>query len=230
LLQITPEQWRDYTNSQTRLAELEAAEARRVADAAAAEVRALQAKGHIEQAFALQRTQAETALTAERERLKQVEDRARRYALDGELARALAGHPLVVGGAEQLTKLIRHEFTVEGQGETFVVRSADFRAVPDYVAAVLARPEYAHFLRAQNPGGGTGGAQGTQAAPTGPAQPTPEPAIASMSDYAIWHHKNSVHGAANAAATGGSVIGEDGRQLPRPAAGFGLHPQTARRA
>ena len=40
--------------------------------------------------------------------------------------------------------------------------------------AQLARPEYAHFIRASNPAGGTAGTTGAhQAAPTSPASPTP---------------------------------------------------------
>jgi hypothetical protein len=233
---LSEDQWKDFVQTQSRLAELEAAENRRAAEAAAAEVRALAAKGQIQQAFDLQRIQAEEALKAERAKLTDIENRARRYALDGELARALAAHPLVQGGADQLTKLIRHEFVVEGQGESFVVRSADFRNVGDYVTAILGRPEYAHFLRAQHPGGGTAGTQGTQSTPTGPPQGTPEAAINNMSDYAMWHAAQSARGgvpagaAYNPAATGGAVIGEDGKPVPRAAAGFGLRPSPLKRA
>jgi hypothetical protein len=233
-LTLTPEQWADYSQMRSRVAELEAAEHRRTAEAQAAEVRALQAKGQIEQAFNLQRQQAEALLVAEREKVKQTEDRAKRYALDGELARALAAQPLVQGGSEQLTQLIRHEFNVEQQGDTLVVRSKDFRSVSDYVATILARPDYAHYLRPNNPAGGSAGTQGSQTAPTGPPNPQAPAEPNTMSDYALWHHQQSIAGAPNPAATGGAVVGDNGRAVPRAAAGFGLRavpiPPAQRRA
>ena len=88
---LTTEQWSDYTKAQARIAELEEIERRRGAEAQAAEIKALQAKGQIEQAFNLQREQARLQLDAERKKLKETEERAKRYALDGELARALGG-------------------------------------------------------------------------------------------------------------------------------------------
>ena len=92
--------------------------------------------------------------------------------LDGELARALATQPLVAGGADQLSQLWRSQFSVESQGDTFAVRAPDFQPVGTWIAAQLGRPEYAHFLRAQNPVGGTaGGPPGSQGAPTPAANP-----------------------------------------------------------
>ena len=78
---LTAEQWAAYTSTQSRVAELEEVERRRAAAAQAAEVKALQAKGEIEQAFNLQREQARLEIEAERKKLKATEDRAKRYAL-----------------------------------------------------------------------------------------------------------------------------------------------------
>ena len=83
----------------------------------------------------------------------------------------LASQPLAVGAADHLTKILRDEFQVTPQGNSFLVQSKDFRSVGDYLGALLGRPEYACFLRPQNAGGGTGGASATQAAPTTPANP-----------------------------------------------------------
>jgi hypothetical protein len=48
--------------------------------------------------------------------------------------------------------------------------------VSDFVTASLAKPEYAHFIRAQNPGGGTAGTTGAhQSAPTPAANLTAQP-------------------------------------------------------
>ena len=96
----------------------------------------------------------------------------KRYALDGELARALGSQPLVDGGAEQLTQLLRDHFVVEPKGNTFHVRTQDFKSVGDYIGAMLGRSEFAHFLRAQNAGGGSGSRGGAAIAPTSPANPT----------------------------------------------------------
>jgi hypothetical protein len=171
---LTPEQWTAYTASQTRISELEAAERTRVAASQSAEIEALQAKGRITDAFNLQRANYEATLAEERKTIAAIEGRSKRYALDGELARALASHPLVAGGAAQLTQLLRDEFTVEGRGDSIVVQSKDFRSVAAFIDAVLPS-KFSHFLVARNPLGGTAGSTGTQSSPTAPAQgSTPE--------------------------------------------------------
>ena len=84
----------------------------------------------------------------------------------------LAAQPLVGAAAEQLTQLWRNQFVVEPQGESFVVRTPAFQSVGDFVAAQLALPQYAHFIRASNPGGGTAGTTGAHVTmPTTPANP-----------------------------------------------------------
>ena len=52
------------------------------------------AKGEIENALRLQREEAQKQLDAERSSRAAVEDRAKRYALDGEVSRVLASQPL----------------------------------------------------------------------------------------------------------------------------------------
>ena len=69
-------------------------------------------------------------MQTERARLTQVEERAERYALDGELSRALAACNLVPGGAEQLTQLWRNQFLVNA-GDSFAVRTPTFRRSED---------------------------------------------------------------------------------------------------
>lgn len=113
-------------------------------------------------------------------------DRAKRYAADAEISRVLASHPLVPGGAEQLTRLWRSEFAVEPQGDSFSVRTPTFQSVGDFAAAMLAKPEYAHFVRASNPSGGTGGASpASQSGPTSPAQTAPVEQPKTLSDAII---------------------------------------------
>jgi hypothetical protein len=225
---LTPEQWAVYTSTHARIAELELAEQKRAAEADAAEVKALQAKGQIEAAFNLQREQARQELEAERKKLRETQDRAKRYALDGELARALAAQPLVPGGADQLTQLWRHQFTVEAQGDTFTVRTPDFQPVGTWIAAQLGRPEYAHFLRAQNTSGGTAGTTSTQSVQnSGTADPTTTPRnlgdaiVAHMTDIAKRHTSDAIR-------TGGAKLGENGQVIKERAAGFGLRPLSVR--
>jgi hypothetical protein len=222
---LTPEQWAAYTSTQSRLAELESAEQKRAAEARETEIKALQAKGQIEQAFALQRQQAETQLETERKKLRDIEDRAKRYALDGELGRALSGHQLVTGGAEHLTKLLRDEFQVEAQGDSFVVRSKDFRPVGEFIGSMLGRPEYSCFVRAQNPGGGTAGGTTVQSPHTAAANPAAAVQPRNLGDaIALQMAGIAKQHAANATSSGGSVLAEDGSITRERAAGFGLRP------
>ena len=169
---IPLEQLQTFTSVQARLAQMEADQRSRDEAARAEQVKLLAQKGEIENALRLQREEAQKALDAERSSRAVVEERAKRYALEGEVSRVLASQPLVPGGAEQLTQLWRNQFVVEPQGESFTVRTPTFQSVGDFVAAQLARPEYAHFIRASNPGGGTAGTTGAhQVAPTSPANP-----------------------------------------------------------
>ena len=169
---IPLEQLQAFTSVQARLAQMEADQRSRDDAARAEQVKLLAQKGEIENALRIQREEGQKQLDSERASRSAVEERAKRYALDGEVSRVLASQPLVPGGAEQLTQLWRNQFVVEPQGDSFNVRTPTFQSVGDFVAAQLARPEYAHFVRASNPGGGTAGATGAhQAAPTSPANP-----------------------------------------------------------
>ena len=165
---IPLEQLQAFSHLQAQLTQLEADQKARD-DAARSEViKAMAAKGQVEEALRTQREQAQRDIEAERLKFQQTEERAKRYALDGQLTAALSAQPLVAGGAEQLTQLWRSQFIVEPQGDTFNVRTQDFQPVGSWIAAQLGRPEYSHFLRATNPGGGTAGGTGTQSAPTTP--------------------------------------------------------------
>ena len=169
---IPLEQLQTFTSVQARLAQLEAEQRSRDESARAEQVKLLAAKGEIENALRMQREEAQKALDMERSSRAAVEERAKRYALDGEVSRVLSSQPLVPGGAEQLTQLWRSQFVVEPQGDSFTVRTPTFQSVGDFVQSQLGKPEYAHFIRASNPGGGTAGATGAhQAAPTSPAAP-----------------------------------------------------------
>jgi hypothetical protein len=212
---IPLEQLQAFTAIQTRLAQIEADQRTREESAQREQAAILAKKGEVENALNLLRQQSDQAIANERAQRATIEERAKRYALDGEISRVLAGQPLVPGGAEQLTKLWRGEFTVEPQGDSFAVRTPTFQSVADYVADQLGRPEYAHFVRAQNPGGGTGAVNPAgQSAPTAPAAAAGPPQPKTLSDAVILAMQQQ------SAARGPN----DGRV--NPAAGFGLRRQA----
>src|SRR6202167_5976926 len=123
---IPLEQLQTFTSVQARLAQLESEQRQRDESARAEQVKLMAAKGEIENALRLQREEGQKALDAERSSRAAVEERAKRYALDGEVSRVLASQPVVPGGADQLTQLWRNQFIVEPQGDTFNVRTPTF--------------------------------------------------------------------------------------------------------
>jgi len=168
---ISQEQLQSFMASQTRLAQLEA-EARQREEAAQAEqARLLAAKGQVEEALKTIQQQSDAKLRAEAEQRLRAEERAKRYALDNELSKALSMHPLLPGTTDQLTAILRGQLQVEAQGDSFVVRTPAFVSAIDHVTTTLGKPEFAHFLRPHGAGGA--GAGGANAAPTPPANPTP---------------------------------------------------------
>ncbi len=184
---IPLEQLQTFTSIQARLATVEAEQRQRDDAARVEQVKLLAQKGEIENALRIQREQAEQQLNAERSHRAAIEERAKRYALDGELARVLASQPLVPGGAEQLTQLWRSQFTVEAQGDSFAVRTPTFQSVQDFVATQLSQSTYAHFIRSTNPGGTAGTTGGNLSAPTPPANQTAPAAPKTLGEAVILH-------------------------------------------
>ncbi len=184
---IPLEQLQAFTSIQARLAEHEEQTRRAAAEAQRREAEVLAERGNLQDALRQLREQSEQQLQAERQKAVEVQQRAQQYALDSELSRALSGENLVPGGVEQLSRLFRGDFVVEPQGSAFQVRTPTYQSVPEYIKAQLGRPEYAHFLRAQNPGGGTASGQPTQTPPAAadPAPPAPQPR--NMGEAVILH-------------------------------------------
>ena len=170
---IPLEQLQTFTSIQARLAQVEAEQRTREEAARAEQVKLLAAKGQIEEALRAQQEDSRRQIDTERAQRAAVEERAKRYALEGELSRVLASQPLVPGGAEQLTHLWRNQFTVEPQGDSFQVRTPTFQSVNDFESGQLGRPEYAHFIQARNPAGGSAGLTGAHV-----TTPTPGPPAA----------------------------------------------------
>jgi hypothetical protein len=161
------------TQVQARLAQLESEQRQREEAAQAEQARLLAAKGQVEEALKAIQAQSEARLRAESESRLRTEERAKRYALDNELAKALAMHAILPGTADQLTMILRGQLQVQEEGEKYVVRTPTFVAAADHVAQTLAKPEFAHFLRPHS-AGGTAGTGATQAAPTPAANPVPD--------------------------------------------------------
>ena len=150
---IPLEQLQTFTSIQARLAEMESAQRTQQEAAQQEQARILAQKGEVENALRMLREQSEQTLGAERQRLVQVEERAKRYALDGEISRALSSHNLVQGGAEQLSQLWRSQFLVDTQGDSFAVRTPDV-PVGGRVRVSAARPTGVRPLRpGLDPGG-----------------------------------------------------------------------------
>lgn len=187
---IPLEQLQAFTAVQARLATLEGEQRAREASAREEQAKIMAQKGEVENALKLLRDQSEAQLASERSRLAAVEERAKRYALDGELSRALSSQPLVPGGAEQLTRLFRGEFLVDSQGESFTVRTSTFQTPSDFVKAQLERPEFAHFVRAQAQGGTAGTTGAHQTTPTPPAQTQPPQAPRTLGEAVILQMQN----------------------------------------
>lgn len=172
---IPLEQLQVFTATQARLAQVEQEQRQRDADAQREKADLLVKKGEIESAMKLLREQTESQVNAEKARFAALEERAKRTARDRELALALAAQPLASpAAAQQLTTLFRDEFNVEEQGGSFVVRTPTFQSVKDFIAQQLARPEYAHFVKAGTQGGTAGATGGHQDRPT-PQGQQPEP-------------------------------------------------------
>lgn len=222
---ITLEQLQAFTMAQTRVAQMEADQKVRDDAAKAQLVAAMAAKGDIENAFRLAREQSAAELKAEKDRLTETDNRARRYALDGELARTLASHPLVPSGAEQLTQLWRSQFVVEPQGDSFAVRTPTYQPVGEFIAAQLGRPEYAHFVRAQNPQGGIAGTGGQGTSPTPSATPVAQVQPRNLGEAIALNMANAAKNQSTQGhLTGGSTISDEGVVTREKAMGFGLRP------
>lgn len=221
---LSEEQLQGFIATQTRLAQMESEQRTRDEAARAEKIQLLAQKGQIEEALKLQREESEKQLQSERNAKTLTEERAKRYALDSELGRALADHQLVTGGAVHLTRLLRDDFQIEAQGDTFAVRSKDYRPVGEYIASMLGRPEYSCFVRSDRAGGiaGTGGQATT---PTPQATSVPTQQARNLGEQIAINMANAAKLAQSQGhLSGGSSISDEGVITREKAAGFGLRP------
>lgn len=169
---VSAREYEEFLSSRAKLVEIEEQRRKDQMDSQRREQEALIAKGQIEKALELLRNQSHQEVEEQRRKLTETEGRAKRYALDGELARALAAQPLCSpAAAEQLASLWRGQLTVEAQGDSFVVRTPTFQPVAEFVAQQLQRPEYEHFRRPGSTGGAGGQSPQSAGSASGQAQP-----------------------------------------------------------
>jgi hypothetical protein len=170
MVSIPLDQLQAFTGLQARLAQMDAENRQRETAANEERIRILTEKNDAITAVKTLRDAKDAELKTANDARVGIEDRAKRYALDGELARVLASQPIVPGSAAQLMSLFRAEFQVHAEGDSFTVRTPTFQSVEQFVKEKLAHVDYAHFVRATNPAGGTAGTTGgDRAAPTGDA-------------------------------------------------------------
>ncbi len=100
----------------------------------------------------LEKAQAEE-LANLRRRASELEISYQSAIRERELAKALAGRPLVPGAIAQLIKLWNSDLDVFEESGMHKVASRDGRPVSEAVADWLAQPEYAHFCRPTSRGG-----------------------------------------------------------------------------
>lgn len=178
-IEMSPDEYRAFLDERNRYAQWEADRAKERAEAQAKEFAALTKAGETEKLMNLLKQQMEEntaeqarkaqekidaanraaqqlkeAADAEKARLegerRAIQTRAERFALDGELGRALSSHNLVDGAAEDLTALLRNSFTVQPEGDSFVVRASG-KTAAEFVAEYLARKP--HYVKSGSKGG-----------------------------------------------------------------------------
>lgn len=124
------------------------------------------------------------ALQAERDRNNRLEAQQQESTIRGALQAAVvaSGRPLSATAADQLVTLLRPSVKlVSHEGQARVV-GPDLLPIDQFVGRALTSPDYAHFQRASNPQGGSGGVSPTTQTPPQPggyraAEPTPPPGL-----------------------------------------------------
>lgn len=127
-------------------------------------------KGKAEEVIRARELEYQKRLDAEKQRVEEATRKYREAVLERELASALGNFAFVPGGAEQVRRLLKDEFSV---GDDFRVLSRQYEAPVDALKRIMAQPEYRHFLMPEHrPGTGSGGGGLSEPPPAGPA---PEP-------------------------------------------------------
>lgn len=197
MVSIPMEQLQAFTTIQTRLAEIEDRQRREASEAQRREAELLAERGNLQEGLRQLREQSEQALAAERERAATIQRQAQGYAIDTEVARALAAHTFVSPVARaNFEAEVRRELTADPQGNGFLVRTPTYQSATDLVNARLAHPDYQFLLAPRNPQGGTANpGQPTQNAPppaAAPASPPPVEKPQNLGHALILQHRDNL--------------------------------------
>jgi hypothetical protein len=166
---ISTETYQTFVALQTEHMKLQQEQRQREDEARKEKLDLMVKEGKAQEAIRETRDDADRRVKTEQELRMQIESRAKKYAIDSELIRALSDQKLNPGAGEQLTDLFRKHFNAEPQGESFAVRTVGGQSPAEFVAAQLAQPNFAHFKPATGAGGAGGSAGGQFSGPTPPA-------------------------------------------------------------
>jgi hypothetical protein len=178
-------QFQALTAAQTALMQEQARRDQETRERAQKEAEAALTEKGLQEGIMALRKQKEDELAAVNTRLAAQETATRQYAKNGELSRALAEHQLVPGAIPQLMMLLGHQLDVHLENGTYNVRTATMQSAGDFVKEMLGKPEYAHFVKAQNTGGTAGVTGAHFTGPTAAPQAMPEQAPPNMGIAAI---------------------------------------------
>lgn len=173
------EQLQALMSMQARLADMESAQRAQQEAAQREQAALLMQKGQLEEGLRLLREQSEQQIKTVQDSLTQTRSQASNYAIDVEVARAMAGHVFANDKARRAFESeVRSELVAEAHGNTFAVRTPTFQSATDLVNGKLANPEYAFLLAPKGvvPAAPAAPASsGAYAGPTSPANTPPPP-------------------------------------------------------
>ncbi len=167
--------------------------------------------------------QLQASLASAQGRIAEMEQRSIAAARSTALAGALAGFGNVIPAAiPQLERLIAPELSVHHDPQAGpVVCGPAMTPLESHLKTVLARPDFAHFLRPQSTGGTGGASAAGQSAPTPAAFGNPAPQPRNFSEAAILEAQKKMSTAGNPLVTSGLSVNPDGSITRAATEGFG---------
>jgi hypothetical protein len=166
---LTADQHKALLDAQAELSRYRQDETEREQQKRQAEEQRLREKGEFEKLLQAR----DKELADERKAKGETEARSKRYALDRELALAIAGGRVIDGWAPNLIELWRGKFTVEPDGASWKVTTLDGKSPAEFVKAQLSLPEYSPLVQADGGGGAPRPGDTAGRAPEAPAQLDP---------------------------------------------------------
>jgi hypothetical protein len=206
-----------WTNTQSRLSQMEAEIAAKNAETQVATTRALLARG-----------ETETVLANHRRDLAEANKRAASLAIENTVSKALEGIPMKsAAAASQARELLSRDLVADvgPDGRTFTVRTQAFKPAADHIRETLAQPEWSHFRNDAAGSPANRPTPGVPGAPTQPALPYAQPSNLSealINDRVAAQAARAEAVAGKSAATNMSMGFGLGNNPARPSTPFGL--------